>query len=280
MSIPRGDDRSVQAYHDLWARMYDSDYERKAGLYHAVTLARLRQFLSTPRPGSVLDVGGGTGIWSDVLLRLGCPRVTLLDASPGMLECARRRLCIAIKKGCVEVITGDVTHMDMIENDAFSLILAQGDVLSYCGSAEAGLQEIARVAKGGALVIVSVDGRIGRAQELLDVGDLEGARSAIHLGIAPMGNPSLSRQFSSRSFDPNELRQLVEGAGLQVVSLVGKCMLRVSVSVAQIATPAYSWLVDFELERGGDPLYLRRSRWLEVVACKPARGRESSDSGF
>jgi len=52
----------------------------------------------------VLDAGCGTGNYAAELLQYGCGYVTLLDASPGMLEKAREKMAQQIQSGRVKEV--------------------------------------------------------------------------------------------------------------------------------------------------------------------------------
>ncbi len=258
----------ARAYHNVWANRYDKDYAQRAGLYHAVTEARLTKYLRLPPDVAVLDAGGGTGIWTEVLLRHGFHNITLLDNLPGMLNIARHKLSADLTMGSVEIILGDVTSLGIFPNDSFGCVLALGDVLSYCYFTENALRELARVARPGAIVIASVESRLGRAEEFLEVCEIEGARAAIEDGIASIGNPSWSTPFRARLFEADEIRKLFIDSGFEVVSLFGKTILQTSIPIDEINQPQYKWLIDFELTKGSDPTLIRRARWLEIVAQK------------
>ncbi len=259
---------AVRAYHDVWAIRYDTDYKQRAGLYHAVTLARLTQYLPIDPDVPVLDAGGGTGIWAEELLRQGFRHITLVDSSSGMLNIARRKLSAALANGTVNILQGDITCLEELPDGEFGCVLALGDVLSYCNFTEQALCEFFRVARRGATLIVSVESRLGRAEELLEIGDVEGAQSAIECGVALIGNPSWSRPFRARLFEPDEIQGLLVQAGFEIVSVVGKAIVRTSISIDEIDSPRYRWLIDFELANGDNPSLIRRARWIEVVARK------------
>lgn len=81
--------KKVSAHHDWWSETYDSEYFAHYSLYHKITLDNIRRFLPKNQDAVILDAGGGTGIWSIELAKLGY-RVMLTDISQGMLEKAKR----------------------------------------------------------------------------------------------------------------------------------------------------------------------------------------------
>jgi len=61
----------VAAHHDEWSAPYDADYFERFALYHKVTLDNIRRFVPEEKGSLILDAGGGTGIWSIELARMG-----------------------------------------------------------------------------------------------------------------------------------------------------------------------------------------------------------------
>jgi 2-polyprenyl-3-methyl-5-hydroxy-6-metoxy-1,4-benzoquinol methylase len=72
--------KKVVAHHDWWSETYDSEYFEHFALYHRVTLDNIKRFLPREKDAIILDAGGGTGICSVELAKLGY-RVVLTDIS-------------------------------------------------------------------------------------------------------------------------------------------------------------------------------------------------------
>lgn len=258
----------VVRYHDVWANTYDLSYARTAGLFHLVT----REIIDAHRPidlsAAVLDAGGGTGIWTVELMRRGHTDITLVDISPGMLAAARRNL-EREAGSAVRFVVGDVRDLSFLPSEHFAFVLAEGDVLSYCGDSVRALSELARLAAPGAKVMACVESRLAVVEELWRRGHEEQAQNCALDGRSRRGNPQWSRQFPAQAFSPPELLELVQAAGLVPLSLHGKTILNVCLPVDEAAQPTYRWLRDFELANNQDAALLARAKHLEVVAVKP-----------
>jgi SAM-dependent methyltransferase len=78
-----------QAY-DQWAQTYDNDMA-EVGYRHPTVASALLARYAPIGTSPILDAGAGTGLMGELLGTLGYPVVDALDASPGMLEIARRK---------------------------------------------------------------------------------------------------------------------------------------------------------------------------------------------
>lgn len=105
--------------------------------------------LASTRGGKVLDVGCGPGVLLDSLAD-GRFELFGVDHSPAMIRAA---------KGLAAAQTSSLTVSRLEQlpfpDDSFDVILALG-VLEYLPQLDAGLAEIARVAKPGAVIVVSM----------------------------------------------------------------------------------------------------------------------------
>lgn len=107
--------------------------------------------LAPHRGARVLDLGCGPGRAVDELRRRGA-RVTGVDASPAMVEAARRRNAAAIDAGEVEVLAGQADGIPA-SDDAFDAAMTVHTVY-FWPDLDRGLVELRRVlAPGGRLVI-------------------------------------------------------------------------------------------------------------------------------
>jgi len=102
---------------------------------------------------SILEVGGGTGVFSIPLAQRGFS-VTHVDFSPAMLEIARQKAADSPALSFVEANAVDLPF----PNRAFDLVLNLDGAISFCGAAaEQAIQESCRVA--GKTVILTVSNR-------------------------------------------------------------------------------------------------------------------------
>jgi SAM-dependent methyltransferase len=80
----------LSAAYDQWARTYDNDMA-EVGYRHPTMASALLTRYAPAGTSPILDAGAGTGLMGELLGTLGYPVVDALDASPGMLEIARRK---------------------------------------------------------------------------------------------------------------------------------------------------------------------------------------------
>ncbi len=135
------------------ARWYDRIF---GGMNAGLRGIGLKMF--PPREGmEVLDVGCGTGIQLASYRQAGC-RVTGIDASPAMLEVARRRLGAG-----ASLIVGDAARMPY-PDQAFDLVLAATVLHEMpAGARTAALGEMKRLLRPGGRILL-IDFEPGRVR--------------------------------------------------------------------------------------------------------------------
>jgi glycosyltransferase involved in cell wall biosynthesis/peptidoglycan/xylan/chitin deacetylase (PgdA/CDA1 family)/SAM-dependent methyltransferase len=135
----------------------------------------VENWLKPERPTRVLDAGCGAGALMPVLVSVGVDKVVGIDAEPAMLDVARRRW------PGHQWLRQDVTNL-RLPDDAFDAVVSLG-VLEYVADKSTAMQELARVARRGAAIIVSApqrtspNARMLRLAELLGKGAKEGSRA-------------------------------------------------------------------------------------------------------
>jgi ubiquinone/menaquinone biosynthesis C-methylase UbiE len=212
----------AEAYHDHTATSYDAKYDAIpffSKIYEAVTWDNIQRFLPQ-LPARILDSGGGTGRWAVVLAEMGYD-VTLTDISQGMLDQALAKIEARGLAQWVTVLRQDIRDMHALADESFDLVLAEGDPLSYCEDPAAGVAELARVARLGAHVLVSVDSRMAAVHWLGEL-DLDAAENLLRTGQMAWREKDPSLQFPIHAFTIPELTGLFEAHGLRVVRVLGK----------------------------------------------------------
>ncbi len=257
----------VAAQYDAEASTYDGEYFASFSLYHALTLDNIRRYLPERRDRPILDAGGGTGIWSIELARLGY-RLTLTDISQGMLAEARAKVGTLSLETQVEIRTSDICAMPEFADEQFAMVLCEGDPLSYCGDHVAALRELVRVLEPGGPLIASVDNRVGALHWLGDA-DLPAIEQLLRDGtVLPPPSPSGVR-FPVHAFTPEELARLFEAAGLEVLRVLGKPVFAHRVGCSRSTDPELQRrLLELELRYCDDPAFCPWGGHLEIVGRK------------
>lgn len=194
-------------------RDYDAPYWRK--IYDRITWVFVEPYL--PPEGRALDAGGGTGKWSIPMARRGL-HVTLLDISEEMLAVANKKVKAQGLQGLIAVEQGDIRKLEF-PSGSFDFVLAEGDAVSYCGDAEQAVAELTRVLKPSMHIVLGVDSVYPLMRRRL-LGDLD-FDAAIQF-LSERRFELRGAGFESRAFTPEELRQLLEESGLEVLKIIGK----------------------------------------------------------
>ncbi|QPJ65889.1 MAG: methyltransferase domain-containing protein [Candidatus Nitrohelix vancouverensis] len=108
--------KPINASSDLQEKIFES-FSRRAESYdqyasiQKLMADRLASFLPHSTPASIVEIGCGTGFFSQHLFRLNPPRLTLNDLSPKMLEQVQKHPDFKKQTNC---ISGDaaLTHFD------------------------------------------------------------------------------------------------------------------------------------------------------------------------
>jgi len=137
------------ALFDTWTEKYESWFATPVGQFVKRYESELLLALLDPLPGeSILDVGCGTGIFTQDILGCGA-RVTGVDVSIPMLNRAITRLGDAGLNG----ICADMSALPFADN-SFDKVYAM-TVIEFAANAERVIAELNRVARKGGLVVVT-----------------------------------------------------------------------------------------------------------------------------
>ncbi len=165
-------------------REWQGDYYNQGGAYFSRLLRRrmdliARAIVRLPRPAraTALDVGCGSGVYTEELLRLGYA-TTGMDLSGEMIEACRRRFNgLTNIAPAVHLVIGDIEHLPF-DDASFDLVLCIG-VLGYLIEDEQAVRELARVIKPGGYVVVNVT-------NAFSLSDLDTrARAAVRAVVSP-----------------------------------------------------------------------------------------------
>ena len=251
----------TQAFYDAygtreWSRLEATAYGRLQAIIHTDFIERYLQ--SGDR---VLDAGCGPGRFAVAIAQLG-GRVTALDLSQQQLDLARERLA---KAGLLDraegFVKGDVAQLSMCADRQFDIVVAYGGALSYvCEQRHEAAAELARVAKPGGHLLVSVMSRFGAAASsvrrpfvpllqdpdrwhlwrVVSEGDLPGFPSSSGMEHPPM-----------HLYSAAELQSLFTDVGCQVLEIAGSNVTAFegSTGFEEVAVDPKAWSTALDLER-------------------------------
>jgi ubiquinone/menaquinone biosynthesis C-methylase UbiE len=230
MSIgPTRDERDrsfhrVQSYYQSYPEWDRLEKFPDGRLEFEVNKSWIQRYL--PGPGAmVLDLGGGPGRYSIWLAGLGY-RVTLADLSEDLLEIARVKAAEA-KVNLDALVQTNAIDLKEIPDESFDAVLCMGPMYHLLDEADrrSAAQQLLRIARAGAPVCAAFLNRIPIARGML--AELPPLPAAIEplltrwfqtgVYVAP------GRQFFTDSYyaHPDEVRPLMEGAGLETLELIG-----------------------------------------------------------
>lgn len=236
-------------------------------LYNRITLENVRRFVPDEPGAPILDAGGGTGIWSIELAKMGY-RVMLTDISEGMLAKARENVSLLGLGYLVEIRNSDILDMPEFDDGSFAMIVCEGDPLSYCGDHDQAMREMARVLKPGGTLVASVDNRVSGLNWLRDA-DADTVERYLETGdvMIPLDRPE-DQRYRCHTFTPTELRELFESNGLTVERIIGKPVLR-GLAISSADDPDVKEHL-YRLESGycDNPDYLGAAGHLEIAGRK------------
>jgi SAM-dependent methyltransferase len=195
----------------------------------------------------VLDVGCGPGRFALHVAKTGAS-ITLIDISERQLELAQAKLSEA---GVAHRVHGlhrlDVLSLSSISDGTYDLVLCYGSVLSYTYERHTdALRELARVAKAGRTVLVSVTALYGTmrligsldavafAERPHDHLDWRGLLGGCDVVLTSVGSPEFHQPMAL--FNSRGLAVALKDAGLETLEMatsnplipVGTAMERVS----------------------------------------------------
>jgi ubiquinone/menaquinone biosynthesis C-methylase UbiE len=260
--------KRVAAHHDWYSGTYDSNYFESLALYHKVTLDNIRRFVPEENGALILDAGGGTGIWSIELAKMGY-RVVLTDISKEMLKKAKKKVKEPGLESQIEIIVSNICNMPEFSDNHFDMVLCEGDPLSYCGDHNRAIVEFVRVVKPGGVVVASVDNRASALNWLRDKNDHNAVQRLLETGEVMIPEEREEFSFTVHTFTPEELRELFESNGLLVERIIGKLVIAHRLPWFKSKDPAIQeWLYNLELKYNDNPAFYPWAGHLEIAGRK------------
>jgi 2-polyprenyl-3-methyl-5-hydroxy-6-metoxy-1,4-benzoquinol methylase len=218
-------------------------------------------------PARVLDVGGGSGVWSVPLAAAGC-LVTVVEPSPNALATLHRRAADAGVTDRITAVQGDTDALgDLVPAGEADVVLGHG-LLEIVDDATVALSALATAAAPGGAVSVVVANRYGAVLHRALAGRLVEARRLLD---DDAGQLAASGEKVQRRFDAAELDLLLVSTGLVVEVLQGQGVFTDLVAAAELdASPsAAEALQELELTAAGRPPLRDVAARLHALARRP-----------
>lgn len=209
-------------YHDEKSKTYDKSYDEPFWrFYNDITWSYIKKCLPKDIDNSlVLDAGGGTGLWSIKIAKMGY-NVILSDISSGMLKIAEEKIKDQNLSGKIKIVKCDITNMNEFKDNAFDLTIAEGDPVSYCSNPDQAISELARVTKKRCYITVSVDNKFVWVKMSIGKGDYEEAERIMKTGIAKMPTED-GNYYPAFTFTIEELSEIFEKNNIDIIEKIGK----------------------------------------------------------
>jgi len=213
----------VEEVFDRYASDYSGDFApprysaSRAAMSFAddVTWHFLTKYLPKRKSIKILDAGGGDGFWALKLVELGYKNIVIADISQGMLDEAKKRFAQVKMEHNAEFVKSDITDMKELEASYFDFVFSQYDAVSYCLKPAKAMRELARVAKKGAYIIVTLDTKFRRVPELIEAGKIDEAEKLLETNI------SYDFDFPQYNLTWEELSDCFVKAELKVLEVIG-----------------------------------------------------------
>ncbi|MGN6782725.1 MAG: methyltransferase [Marmoricola sp.] len=238
--------------------------ERRNAARTAVVWEAVARVLTAAPDATVLDIGGGTGGLAVRVAGAG-HRVTLVDPSPDALAAAARR---AEEDGVGDRVTGvqgELADLPRLLAPASVDVVLCHNVLGLVPDAAAALATVRDLLVPGGLLSLVVAQRHAAVLARAMAGHLHEARELLQLAGEPVAGEQRSGE---RRFDAEELRALVESAGLAVRDVHGvRVFVDLVPSALLDAEPgATEALLALERAAAERPEYLAVASQLHVLA--------------
>jgi S-adenosylmethionine-dependent methyltransferase len=229
--------------------------------------AHLQEFLPQEL-GSLqaLDIGCGTGANAIRLAQLGL-HVTVLDASPRMLELAERA---AREAGVAERIAlrhGDANHLgDLFAPGSFDVIICH-NVLEFVDDVGVVLRSIARALRdSSSIVSILVRNQPG---EVLKAALLNGDLAAAERNLNAQWGDEALYGGKVRLFTSENLQGALRDSSLTVTAVCGVRVLSDYLPPKVSRTHAYEQIFGLEHELGRRPEFVTIARYTHCLARRP-----------
>ncbi len=164
-----------------------------------------------------LDAGGGTGRWSEKVLRNYKSSMGMIyDLSSDMLEQSEQKRKNGLEKK-LELRQGSIESMNDIDDETFDLTFSFHNVLGFVNSPQEAIKEMVRVTKKGGYVVSVVPNQYHCIFFNLMLGRVN---EAVHASDEGKGRFTLDMPYM-HLFTPQNLKEFYQKAGLEDVNVLG-----------------------------------------------------------
>ena len=204
-----------------WNRLVKDAYN---ALEFRVTMHYLQKHL--PEQGRILDAGGGPGRYTLELCRAGYD-VILLDIDPTYTAFAEEKIKLepkSVSSRLIASVVGDIRDLSRFDANDFDAVLCLGGPLTHISDETERIQatsELARIAKPGAIVCMSVMGYLAMLRTVLSRVSQELIMPQYWELIKEGKGNNLVQDSLWHFFRASELQQLAESCGLTTLEMVG-----------------------------------------------------------
>ena len=210
-------DTKSTKYHNDIAHKYENEYQTPyLILYLEITWEFIKKYLPSNKNLPILDAGGGTGYFSRKLAELGYT-VVCTDVAVKMLEVGKKLIKDTSYQGKIDFVVSDIIDMKEFKDNTFSMSIAEGDPVGYCGNPQKAVSELARVTQKGGAILVSVDSLYPSIGQTLQRRQLNELSKLLKTHIS-----DFSGQYPQYNFTVQELIDLYTRNHISVDKIIGK----------------------------------------------------------
>lgn len=206
--------------HNAIAKEYEDQYNNSYWrLYDRLTwdhmYEHLKDFISDS--SIMLDAGGGTGKWSRQLINSGVSKSEIIDLAEKMMNQGKKYAKEFGLEDRINFSKQDIVNIEFDDN-TFDIVISQGNPVSYCSNPYKAISELARVAKLGAPVVISVHNKTA----MMNYFCFLTGKISIDDALKMAETSRVTTDYPVYAFSPLELKNVCESKGLEVISLIGK----------------------------------------------------------
>lgn len=255
-------------FHNEIAQKYEKEYRTPYwNLYHEITWEHIKKYLPKDKKYPILDAGGGTGYWSRRLAKLGF-NVVCSDVAEKILDAGKKIVKNTPLAKKINFVVSDIIDMKEFENDSFSLVLTEGDPVGYCGNPQKAIKELARVARKGSAIIVSVDSLFSVMGRMVSDKKFKLLPKLLETHVSDFFG-----QYPQYNFSTEELRELYSRNNISVDSIIGKTVFtrfipRDKIDELLTNKSFYKQILELELSFNGEPSVVGFASHIEVAGIK------------